>query len=283
MLVSSRWPVLFLVIALALPYPASAKVARNDNYTDFSNTQFGLLSGMAVANLLLALQDPPDTARWNGGILFDGPVRSALRLDTRDARDRIGTVGDIMLYSLVAYPGVVDAGLDAGLSQKDGHIASQMFFANTQAFLLTGLAVLLFKQVAARNRPYQGECASDPNYDSGCNRGESRVSFFSGHTAFSFTGAGLICAHHKGLDLAGGMTPCYISIGAAFLVGLTRILADRHYASDVLVGAVVGWLSGYTMTRSAHYSSGPSTGGPNAMVMPNFQNQGLGLTFSFGL
>jgi membrane-associated phospholipid phosphatase len=269
---------LFLISTQALP-----QVNRRESFIEFSGNQYLWTSGIALADLILTFQPLPDKAKWNGGVLFDSAVRDFLRLSSRDARDRAATVGNVMLSTLVAYPIVVDAALDAGWVQNDSQMAIQMALMDARAFLLTGLGVLLFKQIVARERPYQSEC-SDPNYDGGCNTGDSRVSFFSGHTAFSFTGAGLICAHHKGLELAGGMSPCYVSVGAAFAVGLTRILADRHYASDVLVGATIGWLSGYVMTRAFHYSEADksvSTG--VALVIPTVSDRGLGLTLNLKL
>jgi len=52
------------------------------------------------------------------------------------------------------------------------------------------------------------ECASDPDYDRDCADDVQRnQSFLSGHTAMSFTGAGLICVEHANLALYGGGSP----------------------------------------------------------------------------
>ena len=61
-------------------------------------------------------------------------------------------------------------------------------------------------------------------------------SFFSGHTSAAFTSAGYLCAMERELCGAG-------LIGAS-LTGYLRVAGNKHWSSDVLVGAVVGYLSG---------------------------------------
>lgn len=66
--------------------------------------------------------------------------------------------------------------------------------------------------------------------------GSNRHSHWSGHTSTSFVGASVVCAQNKKL--------CPVAIGLAGSVGLLRIGADKHWLSDVLVGAVVGMATG---------------------------------------
>ncbi len=78
--------------------------------------------------------------------------------------------------------------------------------------------------------------------------GSTHDSFPSGHTAIAFASAHIL---HKEY---GELSP-WISIGGytvATTVGLTRILNDRHWVSDVLAGAGIGILStelGYFFTE----------------------------------
>ena len=66
--------------------------------------------------------------------------------------------------------------------------------------------------------------------------------------AFSFTGAALICVHHFENELLGSPWDG-VSCAAGYAVAATtasfRIVADVHYASDVLLGATIGTLVGY--------------------------------------
>ena len=43
---------------------------------------------------------------------------------------------------------------------------------------------------------------------------------------------------------------------ATAVTGVTRVVADRHYASDVVVGAAIGFGVGYGLPRLLHYRAG---------------------------
>jgi len=60
-------------------------------------------------------------------------------------------------------------------------------------------------------------------------------SFFSGHTSSSFVSAGLMCAMKE---------YCTESLVAAGLTGYLRMAANMHWASDVIVGAAIGYAQG---------------------------------------
>jgi len=128
-------------------------------------------------------------------------------------------------------------------------------------------------------------CADDPNYDDECGDViNGSQSFVSGHTAMAFTGAGLICTHHANLDLYGGGTPdvlaCATGMVGAMMVGGSRIVADRHFFSDVLSGFAVGFTAGYLLPELIHYRFGlkPSNGDANVSVMPFASESSAGLT-----
>src|SRR5205085_4476308 len=52
--------------------------------------------------------------------------------------------------------------------------------------------------------------------------------------------------------LAGTLAPYVVGFGAASLVGVSRIIDQQHWASDVIVGAVVGTLVGH-LAYVAHF------------------------------
>ena len=90
----------------------------------------------------------------------------------------------------------------------------------------TGVIVWGMKEIIGRKRPLD-------DYGS--------PAFPSGHTAQAFAGATLLGNRYPKLGI-----PLYI--GAGF-VGLTRIYLGRHYASDVIVGAVVGTITGALVSQ----------------------------------
>ena len=82
--------------------------------------------------------------------------------------------------------------------------------------------------------------------------GSSRASMPSGHAAISFAAATLI---HREAGPAWGI-PAY---GVAGLAAWSRVESDRHFPSDVLVGAALGCLVAGAVD-SLHFGRGPGRG-----------------------
>lgn len=108
-----------------------------------------------------------------------------------------------------------------------------------ESVALTAMTTQIAKFIVRRERPFlhamssEEKAARKPSSD-------DNVSFFSGHTSVSFAlaaSAGTV-AEMRGYRLA----PAIWGAGAALatVTGYLRIAADKHYFSDVLVGAVVG-------------------------------------------
>ncbi|MEO8876476.1 MAG: phosphatase PAP2 family protein, partial [Polyangiaceae bacterium] len=90
-----------------------------------------------------------------------------------------------------------------------------------------------------------------------CDHVGDDASFYSGHAAATMTMAGATCVHHQHLPLYGGgfpdLLPCLVMLGMSGATGIGRIVADRHYASDVVVGWGFGFASGYVLPSILHY------------------------------
>lgn len=210
-------------------------------------------AGLGIIAAQLALPKPT-VARWQGAILLDGATRSAMMNGDFEGRRTIGNVSDMFLYGMIAMP-FIDAGIALAV-HGDPEVAAQMFAINAQSMAITVLITEITKRVIGRERPYGDRC--DPTTSNGeCSSGSRYESFLSGHTSMAFTAAGLMCAHHENLPLYGGgvadRMACYGALGAAAAVGAMRIMADRHYLSDVLAGAALGLISGYVLPKFLHY------------------------------
>ena len=96
-------------------------------------------------------------------------------------------------------------------------------------------------------------------------------SFPSGHTSQAFSLAAVIAAHTRQPMLR------FTVYGAAAVVGIARVAADRHFASDVVGGAILGTLVGRGVVH--HFASGASRVGLAPMVAP--RRVGLALNRRF--
>lgn len=257
----------------------------NPRWSRFTIAQSITTGSMGVGILIARLALPePDEARWSGAILLDDTTRESLRGTTEASRETMAHISDGLLYALLAMP-VVDAAI-VWAAHSAPEVAAEMMAMNAQSFALTMLVTELTKRLVGRERPYMQGCdPTDP--DAACGSERSYESFLSGHTSMAFTSAGLVCAHHQRLPIYGGgiadPAACTVAIAAATTVGTLRITADRHYLSDVVVGAALGLLSGYALPSFLHYDIGetdPDTGMPEGgRVTPLATPGGGGLAY----
>jgi len=105
-----------------------------------------------------------------------------------------------------------------------------------QAMLYSTLVMQGMKLATDRTRPYKG---GDGHFWNGGN------SFPSGHAMEAFALAKVVSDeyHHKPLVKIGVYT-------LASAISFSRVGAQRHYASDVLVGGAIGYLIGRFVMRS---------------------------------
>ncbi len=96
------------------------------------------------------------------------------------------------------------------------------------SLLAAGLATPLIKEVAGRARPDAGQGAHSFHPFSG------NASLPSGEATEAFAVAAVVSAHSSHLWVKG------VAWGAAGLVGWERMNLDRHWASDIVAGALIG-------------------------------------------
>ena len=150
--------------------------------------------------------------------------------------------------------------------------------ASTLAFsslLISGVLVQGLKQVFSRTRPYaalnQWEFQGP-----GKLRGSDNVSFPSGHTAAAFSIAASIATIYDSKLVK------ILAYSAATLTGLSRIHDNKHWMSDVFMGALIGTVSGIFITKR-HIMMKPNSRVKLAPTIINVNNQtayGIGITIS---
>ncbi|QXM07626.1 phosphatase PAP2 family protein [Geomonas subterranea] len=189
--------------------------------------------------------------KWKGTNGFDETVRDALRLHSRGAREVAHDVGDALMYGMIAAP-VLDSLATLGIRDRAWDTLWQTEMVNLESFAFTSFVSSLVQNLVAREKPLVRNCRGGA-----CEGDAPNRSMPSGHVAFAFTGAGLVCSHHNfqslyrdpGLDRAA----CWTGLGLAAADGVARIMADHHYATDVAAGAAIGLFSGFLLPRLLHY------------------------------
>lgn len=223
------------------------------------------VTGAAIGGSLLFdyLWEGGPEARLRGPVLFDEPVRDALVARTDAGREQASLASDVLLGVLLAWP-FVDSLVVAGLGDLNTDVAWQLTMIDAESYAATFLINTLAKQLFARERPHGQRCTLEDRLEHPARCGpDGRLrSFYSGHSSSAFNSAGLVCVHHTHLPLYGSPAGDYVACGAALLtaaiVATLRVVADRHYATDVLVGAVLGLATGFLLPYLLHYQWDPS-------------------------
>lgn len=192
-------------------------------------------------------------ARWRGGVLVDSSVRSALRAETKEQRSFANDESNALLYSMVALPTV-----NAAMNAPSISDAASLMLVNAETFGVTFALVSLIKAVTKRERPYASaaglstQCVENPT-TAEC-KNDRNASFFSGHSATAFAGAGLVCMQQMQFGARFGSVGCGAAMTIAGATALLRIIADKHYATDTLVGALVGIGTGMLLPYVMHFA-----------------------------
>ncbi|MBX3187123.1 MAG: phosphatase PAP2 family protein [Labilithrix sp.] len=220
-----------------------------------------IITGAGAAMALAGAIIPPRSQHLRGGILFDEGARDFLRLDTAQARFVARDGSDVILSLEATWPFFVDALITTWWWRASPDTAAQMALVDAQALaVVTGLQGVT-NTLVSRERPYGRNCGTEilPEQTIDCQGSVRYRSFFSGHAAFSFMSAGLICVHHLELDLLGGGAPdvitCVTAYTGAAITATLRTMGDMHYASDVIVGSLVGTTLGIAIPLW-HYRGG---------------------------
>jgi membrane-associated phospholipid phosphatase len=195
-------------------------------------------------------------ADWNSPILFDSAVRNALRLNSSGARATARNISDGLFVISYVHPIVIDNFIVTWGIRQSPQVAWQMFMINAQAYALTFALTDATKRFTSRARPWVDPCDQDPTGKS-CGSGGRYSSFFSGHASVTATGAGLICAHHTQLSLYRNpyldTGACVVAVLGTAVTGALRVASDNHWASDVVVGHLTGYVSGYLLPTLFYY------------------------------
>jgi len=248
----------FALLAL-LAFLNTVALATEREWEPLRPRDYWIDAGLALGAFTAYTQLEQQDSRLGRANLVDESGRSAFRFSSRGQRHDAEVWSNVALTAAIAIP----VGLDPALAwarDKSRAAAARIWNIDAQAFGLTAVLTGTAKALIGRERPYVHECRRNPQSDPGClkeDKEEGLKSFYSGHSVYAFTGAGLTCLHHTELRLYGDhrdQVACGSAIGLATVVALMRVGADKHYVTDVSSGALIGFLSGYLFPRFLHSS-----------------------------
>jgi membrane-associated phospholipid phosphatase len=229
--------------------PVAAKASDRALHWNPAWRKFGpwdyAVTGVAGSLALGATLIGPDTEHvYRGALPLDEEVRAVLRADSPAARSAAKTAADVSVAVLASYPVLVEGVFNAWLYRESPEVAGQLVLINLEAAAIAAALTGVTKSLASRERPYGRLCGTELNARSEDCVDDSRyVSFFSGHSSASFAAASVSCVQNQYVPLWGAQgraLPCLLGYGGAATIAGLRVVADRHYVSDVLVGAAVG-------------------------------------------
>ena len=127
----------------------------------------------------------------------------------------------------------------------------------TQAYITSGLIETFMKTVSGRQRPsYYNPAHPEPEptfhgpvFKKGLDVGGPAYSssFPSGHTTVIFAAATVFAKEYSNIK----WVPI-VAYSTASLIGISRITENKHWATDVIVGATLGYLSGNLVVNNYH-------------------------------
>jgi len=160
----------------------------------------------------------------------------------------------------------------AGVLATTGLLLDKKSFTRTsvrvvESLVYTNLVTGALKSLIGRSRPGTQDGPFSVNLDE-LERDHGSLSMPSGHTARAFAFASVL-AHQA--DRWYVSVPAY---GVATSVGIERIHSGDHWMSDVVVGGVLGYLIGRSVTNDPRSSTGPQ-------VRPLLSPDRIGLSIHF--
>lgn len=216
--------------------------ARSDASIDVYHGLGWLAGGAAIS-----LGTEP-SRRWTDENGFDSGIQSGIRLDGADARRDADSASDFLVaLSIGVLPA---AAIGTQFARTHDCVETWDMFGDAfESFSLALFASEAIKVATGRERPFGDRCAGQSPPDARCGDDDRNLSFVSGHATLAAAGAGVSCRFALdrqafGPGPAARIAPCAVGILSALTAGTLRLSADRHWATDVLVGFGVGALVG---------------------------------------
>lgn len=156
---------------------------------------------------------------------------------------------------IIASPGafIIGGGMYA-IGRWGGHPwLEDLGWHGTESVLVASLVTGVLKGSLGRSRPYVSADTNPHDFKLFGGFGNSdRQSFPSGHTTAAFAAAAAVTSEMRRMHPEAVWYVAPVMYGGATLVGLSRMYHNKHWASDVVLGAAIGTFSGLKVVRYSH-------------------------------
>jgi membrane-associated phospholipid phosphatase len=157
-------------------------------------------------------------------------------------------------FRTIAAPGSVIIGLGmytTGRLSNNDHLATLGLHGTEALFLGEGIGTVL-KDFFGRARPFVDTNPDNFQLLRGFNGDDHYRSFPSGHAVAGFAAAAAVTAATNRWWPNTTLIIGPAMYGGAALIGLSRMYDNRHWASDVILGAAIGTFAGTKVVRYFH-------------------------------
>jgi membrane-associated phospholipid phosphatase len=176
-----------------------------------------------------------------------------LRTDKQQSDKLIKNSANFFRFMGQPAPQIIGVGMYATGRIIKSRSVADLGLHGTESILMANVITNTTKLIMGRARPFvrHDSTSSDFKLFRGF-KGTDYQSFPSGHATTAFAAAAAVTAESerfwKGHQLIVGT----VMFGGATLVGVSRMYDDKHWASDVAVGAMVGTFSGFKVVKYNH-------------------------------
>ncbi len=226
-----------LVVLILAAASARAQAATETPSQPVVRASDGGIVGVALAGSLLLMPHDAEITAWKGLPPFRNSPRTRATLD---ATAFIGGPGSLMIDAVMFGAGRIANSKNLA---TDGEAAFE-------AAAVGGAVTFLLKRTIGRARPgLDSTRADDFGFGRGFLGGSDYQSFPSGHTtaAFAFATAITTRLGQRNSSAVNWAAPVLFSV--ATLTGIQRVYRHAHWASDCLMGAAIGTVSGLAAAR----------------------------------
>ncbi len=148
---------------------------------------------------------------------------------------------------------------------SDDKKARKIALETIESFSVVGITVTGIKMLTGRHRPYDTD---DPDVWDGPSISRDHTSFPSGHSSVAFTLATVLAENFRDQPAVGIITYT-LAAGTSF----ARVYKNKHWVSDVFVGAVIGHL--ITKKIVALHNASET----NIVIAPSLRGFSISLSF----